>query len=156
MSRVGMRAALALAILANGRAAPTRVDARLLTPVSSYRTKSGSRIGALVTTLLCLAGGVRLESGATLRGEATHVHKVGLGLIRESAGLRLDFHELRLADGRSVEVKARLEDVANARERVDRHGGVHGIRATAALSNRVGQRLAISAMGHPAAMAPLF
>lgn len=137
-------------------AAPTTVDARLLTPVSSYRTRSGTEIRALITTPLCTAGGARLASSATVRGQVTHLHKVGLGLIHESAGMRLEFHDLRLDDGRDFPVEARLADIDNARERVDKHGAVHGIRATGSLSNRAGQRLAFAAMGHPAAIAPLF
>ena len=137
-------------------AAPVTVDARLLTPVSSYRTRSGTEISALVTTPVCVADGARLSSSVALRGEVTHLHKVGLGLIHESAGMRLEFHDLRLADGREFPVETRLADIENARERVDKHGSVHGIRATGSLSNRAGQRLAFAAMGHPAAIAPLF
>jgi hypothetical protein len=49
-----------------------------------------------------------------------------------------------------------LLSVDNARERVDSHGAIHGIRATATLSNRAGQHLAFLVMGHPAVMLPLF
>jgi LssY C-terminus len=147
---------LFLAIPATAGAATTTLDARLLTPVSSYRTRSGSAISALVTTPLCLADGARLESGITVRGAVTHLHKVGLGLVHESAGMRLEFHELRLGDGREFPVDALLTGIQNARERVDKHGAIHGIRATATLSNRAGERLAFAAMGHPAAIVPLF
>ena len=150
------RFVLLFGILAAAWGAPTKVDARLLTPVSSYRTRSGSEISALVATPLCLSGGARLDRGVTLRGAVTHLHKVGLGLIHESAGMRLEFHELHLGDGREFPVKARLADIDNARERIDKHGAVHGIRATGSLSNRAGQRLAFLAMGHPAAVGPLF
>jgi hypothetical protein len=143
-------------MLATALAASTTVDARLLTPVSSYRSRSGMPLSALVTTRLCTADGARLESGLTLRGALSHVHRVGLGLIHESAGLHMDFRELLLDDGRILPVTARLADIENARERVDKHGGVHGIRATGTLSNRFGQRLAFAAMGHPLAVAPLF
>lgn len=150
------RAVLFAGVLACGRTAPITVDARLLTPVSSYRTKSGSAVSALVTTRLCLPGGGRLGRGITVHGAVTHLHKVGLGLIHESAGLRLEFRDLRLNDGREFPVEAKLADIGNARERVDKHGSVHGIRATASLSNRAGERLAFAAMGHPAALIPLF
>jgi hypothetical protein len=156
MRRTMTRVVLFLGTLATAGAAPTKVDARLLTPVSSYRTRSGAPISALVTTPLCLPDGARLDRGITVRGEVTHLHKVGLGLIHETAGMRLEFRELRLGDGREFPVEARLADIDNARERVDKHGAIHGIRATASLSNRAGQRLAFAAMGHPAAIAPLF
>jgi len=134
----------------------TAVEARLLTPVSSYSSKSGSEISALVATGVCFADGSTLPEGATIRGTLEHVHKVGLGLIHESAGMAFDFTDLRLPDGRVFPVEARLRSIDNARERVDSHGSIHGIRATATLSNRAGQHLAFLVMGHPAAMIPLF
>jgi hypothetical protein len=143
-------------MLSAGAAGQTVVDARLLDPVSTYRTRSGDEISAQITTSLCLPGGGRLPDDVTLRGAVTHVHKVGLGLIHESAGLHLDFRRIVLADGRSYPVEARLLDIDNARERVDRHGAVHGIRATASLSNRAAQRLVFAATGHPFLMVPLF
>lgn len=145
-----------LAMLVVGAAAQTTVDARLLTPVSSYHTRSGSEISALVTTPLCLPGGSRIQSEVTVRGEATHLHKVGLGLIHESAGMHLDFDDLHLGDGRDFPLEVRLADIENARERIDKKGAVHGIRATASLSNRFGERLVFAAFGHPVAIAPLF
>lgn len=148
--------ALWLAMLTAEAAGQTVVDARLLRPVSTYRTRSGDEIAAQITTPLCLAGGGRLPDDVTLRGAVTHVHKIGLGLIHESAGLKLDFRQVVLADGRSVPVEARLLDINNARERVDKHGAVHGIRATASLSNRAAQRLVFAATGHPLLMVPLF
>jgi hypothetical protein len=81
---------------------------------------------------------------------------VGLGFVHETAGMNFHFGELQLPDGRSLPVEARLRSIDNARERVDSHGAIHGIRATATLSNRVGERLAFLAMGHPAVMLPLF
>src|SRR5262249_7933338 len=67
-----------------------------------------------------------------------------------------DFRDLQLPDGRVFPVEIRMVSVDNARERVDSHAVIHGIRATDTLSNRAGQRLAFLVMGHPAAMLPLF
>jgi hypothetical protein len=143
-------------LLLAGAAGAQTVGARLLTPASSYRTRSGSEIKAQITTPLCAPDGTALPDGITLAGVATHVHKVGLGLIHESAGMQFDFEELRLPDGRAFPVQARLVEVSNARERVDNHGHIHGIRATSTLSNRAGQHLVLLAMGHPLALMPLF
>lgn len=132
------------------------VEARLLTPVSSYTSKSGADVSALLATGVCFADGSTLPDGATLRGRVERVHKVGLGLIHETAGMTLDFRDLVLSDGREFEVETRLRSIDNARERVDSHGAIHGIRATGTLANRVSQRLAFLIMGHPAAMLPLF
>lgn len=145
-----------LAIPLADSAPGTTVEARLLTPVASYTSKSGADISALVATGVCFADGSTLPEGATLNGTLEKVHKVGLGLIHESAGMVFHFATLRLADGRSFTVEARLRSIDNARERVDSHGSIHGIRATATLSNRAGERLAFLVMGHPTVMLPLF
>lgn len=136
--------------------AGTAVEARLLTPISSYTAKPGSEIEAVITTPVCPAGNDALPSGAILRGVVKKVHRVGLGLLHETAGMRLEFRELIFSDGRAYPVESHLTGIDNARESVDSHGSIHGIRATATISNRIGQRLAFLAMGHPAAILPLF
>ena len=134
----------------------TAIEARLLTPISTYRAKKGMEIAALVATPVCADGVSVLPEGTELRGVVEQVDKVGLGLIHESAGLKLGFTRLNLPDGPEYTVEARVTGVDNARERVDRKGNIHGIRATATLSNRLGERSFFAALGHhPAAMIPL-
>ena len=128
----------------------TLVEARLVTPVSSYSSKAGTAIEATLVRRLCLAGGDSLPVSTILRGRIGRVRRVGLGLVRETAALRLDFQELVLPDGSSQSIQARLTAVTNARERVDQHGSIHGIRATATISGRLGQRLGLFAIANPA------
>ena len=125
------------------------VEARLLTPISSYTAKRGDEIAAVITTPVCPGNKDALARGAILHGEVTGVHRVGLGLIYETARLRIAFDTLLLPGGGSYAVKSHLTAIDNARERVDSKGAIHGIRATATLSNRAGERLAFLAMGHP-------
>ena len=132
------------------------VEVRLLTPISSYAAKPGMEVSALLTTPVCPASGNVLPVGATLRGVVSKVHRVGLGIIHETAQLQLDFRELQLPDGSTYPIQSQLTAIDNARERIDKHGMIHGIRATATLSNRAGERLAFLAMGHPFAMLPIF
>ena len=132
------------------------VDTRLLTPISSYNTKAGAEVEAVIATRVCANGGRVVPPGATVRGVVTRVHKVGMGLVHETARIELEFRELDLPDGSSYPVEARLVKVYNARERVDKGGAIHGIRATATLSNRVGERLAFAAMSQPATAIPFF
>ena len=132
------------------------VEARLLTPISSYSTKHGAPIEARVTTRLCSEDVNILPEGAVVRGVVEKIHGVGLGLLHETAGMQLEFNDLRLPDGRDFPIGARLSGIENARERIDRFGVVHGIRATATLSNRVGERIFFAVHAHPAAMIPLF
>jgi hypothetical protein len=134
----------------------TPVEARLLTPLSSYTARAGTELKAIVTTPVCPAGEDALPEGAVLSGVVSKVHRVGLGLVYETAGMQIEFREMRFPDGRRFPIQAQLTGIDNARERVDSHGAIHGIRATAALSNRAGQHLAFLAMGHPASILPFF
>jgi hypothetical protein len=134
----------------------TPLEARLQTPLSSYTARVGTTLEAIVTTPVCSAEEEPLPEGAVLRGVVSKVHRVGLGLVHETASMEVEFNQLLLRDGRTFSVHAQLTAIDNAREHVDRHGVIHGIRATAALSNRVGERLAFMAMGHPLVALPLF
>ncbi|MGP8248092.1 MAG: LssY C-terminal domain-containing protein [Bryobacteraceae bacterium] len=135
--------------------APLRIEARLLTPISTYSTRAGSTFEAAITTPLCGSEG-ELPEGTVIRGSVAHLHRVGLGFIHETASLRLEFSSIHFADGGDYAVDARLASIDNARERVDSHGTIHGERATSTLSNRFSERLAFLAMGHPMAMIPAF
>jgi len=149
--------ALAAAILA----APAMADVpagsvlevRLLTAVSSYSTKTGARVEALVVAPACPRG---IPAGAIVSGTVKRVHKVGLGLIYECARMDIEFHELRLPSGESYAMRARLLGVENAREHVDKHGAIRGIRATYSLSNRMSSRLFFAIDDHPFLLIPLF
>jgi len=133
--------------------AGTVLEVRLLTAVSSYSSKTGSRVEALVVAPACSRG---IPAGAIVSGTVKRVHKVGLGLIHECARMDIEFHELRLPSGESYAMRARLLGVENAREHVDRHGSVRGIRATASLSNRMSSRLFFEMEDHPLFLIPLF
>jgi hypothetical protein len=111
---------------------------------------------AVVTTPVCSTGEDAMPEDAVVTGVVSKVHRVGLGLLHETASMEVDFNQLRLSDGRTYPIHAQLTAIDNARESVDSHGVIHGIRATATLSNRVGQHLAFLAMGHPFVALPFF
>ena len=102
---------------------------------------------------VCFAG-IPLPVGTTLHGEVRRVHRVGLGIRHETAALELAVGQLGLPDGTSYPVEARLTAIENARERVDRRGLIHGIRATDSLSSRFSSRLLFAAHAHPAILIP--
>ncbi|HLI85308.1 MAG TPA: LssY C-terminal domain-containing protein [Bryobacteraceae bacterium] len=123
-----------------------------MTPLSSYNSKKGDPVAAEITSSVCLDG--RPLPAATLRGEVARVHAVSIGVVHETASLKLKLSRLELADGSAYPVTARLTAVDNARERVDRSGVIHGIRATATLSSRFASHLFFAAGGHPALAIP--
>jgi hypothetical protein len=131
----------------------TVLAVRLLTSLSSYSSKTGDAVEASVVSPACPHG---FPAGVTVSGVVKRVHKVGLGLIHESASMEIEFRELHLPDGQRYGLSARLLGVENARERVDRHGSIRGIRATASLSNRLSSRLFFGIDDHPLFVIPLF
>ena len=134
--------------------AVTRIKARLLTPVSTYRSKTGDSVEALVVPPACPEPLHAFPPQTVLAGHIQSVHRVGLGVAHETARLRLEFSELRLPDGSSFEIQSRLAGIDNARERVDHNGSIHGIRATDSLSSRLGSRIALEAFEHPILLGP--
>jgi hypothetical protein len=136
--------------------AGTTFEVRLLTRVSSYYSKPGDEVRAVVAEPVCAESGNSFPAGTIVRGVVKTVRRVGLGLVHETAKVDLQFREVQLAEGGPQPIAARLISVDNARERVDRNGAIHGIRATATLSNRIGERLALAMMSHPLGLIPIF
>lgn len=61
----------------------------------------------------------------------------GLGIVRERSSLLLEFNAIRRPEDPAPQpMKARLRMVDNARESVDEHGRIRGIRATGTIANR--------------------
>src|SRR5690348_15733783 len=139
---------------ASGIYGATHIKVRLLTPVSSYHSKRGDSIQALVVPPACPEPVHPFPANASLYGNVRSVHRVGLGLIHETARMQLDFTELRFPDGEKFNIATHLVDIDNARERVDRNGAIHGIRATNSISSRIGSRIAIEAFEHPFLLGP--
>jgi len=132
--------------------AGTVLEVRLLTSLSSYRSKPGAEVQAFVVAPGCPDG---LPAGTVIRGNVKRVSKVGLGLIHESASLDLEFTDLRLPDGQTYPLRARLTGVDNAREHVNRRGSIRGIRATASLSNRMASKILFAVDDHPLFLLPM-
>ena len=150
---VSVSSALLAAPLGPAMPSPTAIAARLLTPLSSYYSKPGDGIEAAIVSPVCLSG-APLPVGTTMRGQVKRVHRVGLGIRHETAAMELAVGQLGLPDGTSYPVEARLTAIENARERVDRHGVIRGIRATDSLSSRFSSRLLFAVQTHPAIMIP--
>ncbi len=145
-------AAPAMAELPSG----TIIEVRLLTPVSSYSSKAGTEVRASVLGAVCRQSGIPFPAGTVANGIVKHIRRVGLGLVRESARMEIEFRDLHLQDGRDYPLQARLVRIDNARERVDRDGAIRGSRATDSLSNRLSMRIASEALIHPIGLIPLF
>jgi hypothetical protein len=113
---------------------------RLLEPVSSYSGKAGDKIHAMVIESPTCAGAEEIAAGTMVEGEVARVTKVGMGLLHETASLRVEFKSLQMQDGNKIAIAARLLEIDNAREKV-KNGTIHGVNATDTPQGRITSRL---------------
>lgn len=105
------------------------IEVRLLTHVSSYLSRPGDEIRAVVVTPCKKNGYVLIPRGSIVTGRVVEAHRVGYGLIRERASLKFEFTSWQHPDGSRHKLAADLVLIDNAREEVTNKGKVKGILA---------------------------
>ncbi len=141
---------IALELTAAVLPAGTLLEIRLLTAVSSHDAKRGDLVrGLTVVPVRDSNGSLLLPVGTIVQGRVERVHRVGLGLIHETASLRFRLDEVLTKNHDPQPMETRLVSVDNAREKVDSHGTVHGIRATASMAHRLHRQALKLATWHP-------
>ncbi len=127
-----------ISTLTNRVAPPgTQLHIRLLSTVGSYASRAGSPLSAVLIAPVTLDGETGLPAGTILSGNVKAVTRVGFGLRHETAGLDLEFNQLISPDGEKIPISARVAEVDNGRERVNRNGRIQGVRSTGSLCYRV-------------------
>ena len=131
------RAHLAFAItllpgvsLAESIPAGSILELRLRQEVNSYSSAQGSTIQAYLSAPVVVDGKIFLPMETVAIGRVRQVQRVGLGLIRERANLLIEFDQLVLPNGERYNVKTRVVEIENGRERVTATGKIQGIRST--------------------------
>ena len=119
----------------------TPLHIRLAAPVGSYASRAGSPVQAVLIAPVKAEGGVALPAGSVLSGEVRSSHRVGLGLIHETASLDLDFHSVVLPGEQPnpQPISTRVISVDNGREEVSPSGVIREIRTTGSIGNRAAQ-----------------
>ena len=120
--------------------AGTMMWLRLSTSVSSYSSKPGNPVSAVLTEDLVCKDGLAVPAGTPIAGQVRAVKKVGWGFRHETASLRLEFNQLKLADESTLDLDTRLLEVENSRETV-KNGVIQGIRSTDTPQGRINSRL---------------
>jgi hypothetical protein len=110
--------------------AGTVLELRLKDLVSSFHAKRGDVFHTVLIAPVQQGSHELLPAGLELNGHVTAAKRVGLGLIRERARLRLQFDSLVLPGGTSIPLEGALIEVENAREKLLDDGTIVGIRAT--------------------------
>jgi len=113
---------------------------RLLEPLSSYSGKVGDQVRAMVIESPACAGAEKIPAGAIVEGKIARVRRVGMGLIHETASIRIEFGALKLDGETEIPVAARVLEIDNAREIV-KDGTIHGVNATDTPQGRITSRL---------------
>jgi hypothetical protein len=117
--------------------AGTQIQIRLTGTVGSYASKAGTPLRAVLIAPVMVDGESVLPAGSVVSGRVRRAARVGLGIRHETAALDLDFNELTLPGGTQQALGARVAEVDNAREFVNRDGRIRGVRATDSGSYRV-------------------
>ncbi len=129
----------------------TPLEVRLEQPISSYSTRKGTHISAILIAPVSVGGEVILPLGTVLEGSVVSVRKVGLGVVHETAQIELMLDRLVLPDGKTVPLSMQMTQVENARESVDKHGRVQGIRSSSTMSHRATGVVSTLSFGDPVA-----
>lgn len=121
-------------------AAGTLLWVRLSAPVSSFTAKRGTLVrGFLLESPQC-DGAPVFPTKTRVEGRVLSVHRVGLGLWRETAALEINFVRVLPVDADPIEIDGRVKLVDNARETV-KIGVIHGIRSTNTPQGMISSRL---------------
>ncbi len=114
----------------------TQLHVRLTSTVGTYASRPGSAVQAVLIAPVNVNGSTVLPATSTLSGQVKSVRRVGLGIVHESAAIELQFDRLVLPDGSELPIFARVVQVDNGRERVNRKGLIQRVRSTDTLTYR--------------------
>jgi hypothetical protein len=113
---------------------------RLSSPVSTYNSKVGDTVQAVLIEAVRCSSGVVFPVGTRIDGRVVSVRKVGWGIRHETAALQIRFDRAIPSDGRPVVMSAAVVEVENAREQVSK-GVIQGILSSDSPQGRINSRL---------------
>jgi hypothetical protein len=91
---------------------------RLTEPVSTYSSKIGSTVKAILIASPNCDDSAAFATGTTVEGRISYVRRVGFGVWHSWSAVTIDFEKL-IAGPQTFAVKAKVEEVANGRENVN-------------------------------------
>src|SRR5271169_6125493 len=131
----------ALAFGCDGLAAGQTLWIRLSSPVSSYNSKAGDIVHAILIQAVTCDNGVVFPVGTDIDGVVHSVRKVGWGIRHETAALDIRFDRAIVMQSSPVSISTSVVDVENAREQVTSKGVIQGIRSSDTPEGRINSRL---------------
>ncbi len=124
---------------------------RLLQPVSSYSSKPGSPVRAMLIESPRCDLASTFPVGTIIQGHIQSVHKVGMGFRHEIATLEIQFDQIEPEGAPPIGILAQVVQVDNAREHVI-DGVIHGIRSTNTPQDHISSRVGYLATWDPHTM----
>jgi opacity protein-like surface antigen len=127
------------------------LEIRLTSSLATFSSSKGNEVEGVIIAPVQAQGRIVIPMGAKTTGTVRDVNRVGSGLLHESASIDIEFNRLILPDGSAVSLTTQVTGIENARESVDQHGRVKGIRSTGTLGYRANNLIAGFAMFDPIA-----
>jgi len=103
--------------------------------VGTRFSKVGDPVSGVLLSPVLQQGRTILPAGSEVEGRVAMVQKMGLGFKRQAASLSLVFQSIRLPNGTTVPIDARVKRVETAKERVDTDGRIRGIGSVTNVSS---------------------
>jgi hypothetical protein len=112
---------------------------RLTEPVSTYSSKVGSAVKAILIASPNCDDSAAFATRTAVEGHITNVRRVGFGVWHSSSAVTIDFDKL-VAGPQTFAIKAKVEEVANGRENV-KAGVIKGVGGQATPQQIISTRL---------------
>jgi len=109
---------------------------RLDNAVGSFASRPGSAVRAIVVAPLKSGDVTVFPAGSEISGIVKSVQRVGLGVVHETAALKLEFSTIAAPGAPPVTLASRVTAVDTGREEVLPSGVIREVRTTASLGNR--------------------
>lgn len=149
---VGLLFACACAIAETSQVpAGTVLEIRLTHSLASFSTRAGTEVEGVLVAPVRQQQRVLIPMCVKVLGNVQRVRRVGLGFVHETARIDIAFKKLILPDGSEISLSARVTEIDNARESVDREGRIQGIRSTGTYGFRANSLIAGFAVVDPIA-----
>jgi len=118
-----------------GIPAGSRLNVRLLHPLSSRTAKKDMPVTAILISPGVFGGAILIPQGSEFDGTIVAAHGVNWGIRHETAALTLHFDSVKLPDGSKLPIDAQVLQVENSRENVTTNGTIQGVRSTGTIGH---------------------
>ena len=132
--------------------ADTPIEIRLTERVSTHLSRKGTVVHAIVAAPVLSGDQVVLPIGSQVEGKVIHVNSVRLGFTHETSSIGLNMERIILPDGTVIPLTARVAQIENSREVINKQGRIAGVRSTSTLSHKTSGAVGTLAFSNPIAL----